>query len=823
MTAQFKLGYDPSDGIKGLQALRDALLDAEKAGKKVPPSLIQMIDKTIEVARSADTASKATDSFDQEIQQLEADLKSAEDLMGSYSVSTMDAAKAADIAAGKYDTLGKSVSAGNSKIDRAKDAFGGLEAILNNIGLGALGNFFGALEAILRGVQDLGKSSDAASTSATAFGAAQTKAAASTSAAAKTAGAATVAAGSLAAAEGTAALTTKAMGSSATKAAVQVGAMGVAQAATTKIIVDAQYEVIELGVVSAITSRQLALMGTASNTAAAGVNNLRTAITGTTAATTGMGAATAASTPLLTAAATQAGKSRAELQAMAASAAAFKGEMAAAGAASAATTVTFAGLATGAALVAGAAYAAYINWQDYNEVIEQTADKNSLLDGTMLSIGQALGLLTEEMVNESEATKDGIKFTDDYRKKMAEAEDQAMDTAKALADAVDNMGRSITDSRNAMIDAENLAQQNDAGELERQIDGIISETKRLYDERKISMEDVQKRQERINQLEGRRVEIINEQKAAEQQKIKETKEAEERQYQESEQRLKEFEEKRKETERAVAEEEDRLRKEKEKKEKDDYDARMKMRLDALNREDKAKADASQKEQQREQQSSSEPKTPYGEGMAPTAGTQTDTFAAAISGGDLPSFGYGGRGVAGGMVGNDLGLGAELPSFGYQDKVAARRQAQAMAQQQGEEQPLTADAAARDIINATVDNPRERNRLVKQAAGGDKEKEKRFREDLQDGAASDPELQKAQKDLVEKQLQTMEDNGTLSKDMLQLIRQSIDKIQQTDADQQQMAQDIQDLKQVIGQVGSKKNAGDFRTTGRGKAQRQARGN
>ncbi len=111
MSAKFDIGYDPSDSVKGLKALENALKNAEKEGAKLPPELLKMVERAQQVATATEKAATKVDKFDAEIAQLYKDLDKADDQMGSFAVSTYDAAKAAEKATASVNKMETQVGA----------------------------------------------------------------------------------------------------------------------------------------------------------------------------------------------------------------------------------------------------------------------------------------------------------------------------------------------------------------------------------------------------------------------------------------------------------------------------------------------------------------------------------------------------------------------------------------------------------------------------------------------------------------------------------------------------------------------------------------
>lgn len=359
------LKYDSSQSVKSFQLLASAAVDLEKKIGDLPPELKSTADRLKATEAAMVDTSEATAKFEMEVQQLTDQLKQAESQLGSYAKAS-DATNAAfGKAASGARAFGSASGEGAGKVDRLKDAAGGLDAILTTLGFQTAGGVAGGIERMVMGFKDLSAAS-ATTTAAT-----------------------TATAGSL----------------------------------------------------------------TATGTAATG--------------------ASVALLPVVTV------------------------------------------LGSIAAILASA----YVLWQDYNEVVEQTADKNSMLDGTLLKVAHSLGLISDETLNTSETLKkEGEaldKLTAQYHANEKAIAERQVAEKKANDEAAKSIEKQLEATRAAAAQAESLRNITSPEEAERQIRQMLSDLQALADTGKADAETRKRYGESINQLEARRIELVNEARAKE--------------------------------------------------------------------------------------------------------------------------------------------------------------------------------------------------------------------------------------------------------------------------------------------------------------------
>jgi membrane protein involved in colicin uptake len=313
-------------------------------------------------------------------------------------------------------------------------------------------------------------------------------------------------------------------------------------------------------------------------------------------------------------------------------------------------------------------YSLWVLWDDYQETVEQVADSQSLLDGTLLKIGTTLGFVAQETAEVADWNRKADKATEDYtarmeshRVKMVEVSQQSEELRKAIDEYLKSLDQAKEDEgiRLEVSGIDNVAT------AESRIDAV---RKRLEELRKLqpenaSLEAVEKRNRlleeglRKGQAEMQalqdRIQAIKDLESDAAQKKKEAQAAEADRLREIHAlQLKAIAD-----ERTAMNEAHKARLEEiaaEKAAQEASDAQAKAAIDARIAAIKGGSQAGGGASGGGGGSGPAP-NPYGEGTAPTAGQGgQDPFLAAL--GDLPSFGYGGKGVAGGFVGDLAGSG-----------------------------------------------------------------------------------------------------------------------------------------------------------------------
>ena len=484
MSTTYKLTYDPTEAQAGFKLVAQAIKELESAGVKIPAELQAIASRMEQVQAAADAAEATTDDFSRELAEIAKFADQASDELGSFAVSTAQVAAAQQRAAASANAMGNAVGGSVPKVDRLKDAAGGLDAVLTTLGFGTLGAVAGGIERLVMGYKDL--------TAATAASEGATKAAGATSAA----------------------------------AAIPIGAIAAAVASIVAIV--------------------------------------------------------------------------------------------------------------GSVIVL---------WKDYSETIEQTADKNSMLDGTLLKVLHTLGLISDETLNTSEQLKAEGEALDAATKAMTENEKATVAAQiakqKFNQEAAAGARQMLEESRAAAQQAETIANVTDPEEASQMIEGMIRDLEALAAAGKVDEATKARYYSSIQQMEQRRIELVKERDAKE-------REAAERDKQELAERSKAMEESfRREDELAEAnyqKQKEREKSEQEAKEKAEADEKQR-KLDQL-KDIVASGDEAVEQIERVKEAAEGPteqatgpgeQNPYAAAMDPLANALAGGFGESI-GGDTGSSG-----------------------------------------------------------------------------------------------------------------------------------------------------------------------------------------
>ncbi|NDF13333.1 MAG: hypothetical protein EB060_11035 [Proteobacteria bacterium] len=426
-----------------------------------------------------------------------------------------------------------------------------------------------------------------------------------------------------------------------------------------------------------------------------------------------------------------------ELEALATSAAAQADERQAA-----AFAISSATLAKGAVVISSLVAivsSLYVLYQDWAETIEQVADKNSLLDGTLLKVLNSLGLISEETLNTSETLKAEQEALDAATRAMKEhdkatsaAQEAEAKLQKTLEEKALAFTRSIEKTREEASAVKSLKEISDPEELKRQVDELSQELDKITRSGKLTQETFERYSSGIEKLEARRIEALEEQEAKQKELADKEKEAQA----ERSERLKKSLEEDKAAREAEVEAFRQAEEEKQQilaqQEQDAYDKKLELLKKELGgveavgdertkqyEEEKAR----QAEAEGQQQQQAQPSNPYAAALDPLGNALASGFGEDISGGGL---------VASGSP-SDAGGG---PSRG--DLIA----------QLAEQKRL----ARPDISRKNAQ----------------KEARAQVSEDLADGSIDDPEVQRANEELVRKNVELQASIKGLTEEQTKLM-------------------------------------------------------
>lgn len=528
--------------------------------------------------------------------------------------------------------------------------------------------------------------------------------------------------------------------------------------------------------------------------------------------------------------------------------------------------------------IAAIAGSLYVLWKDYNEVVEQTADKNSLLDGTLLSLAHSMGLISDETRDAVDILKQGDEFVKKFADSMKAADQASIQASKSISDAIAAIEQNLESTRNAFALTEELVRATDPAELGERINQMLADLKQLQADHKATAEDVQKYAQAINALEQRRIELIQEQKRAREEEAKAEESSWERTKKNQDERLKRHEELHKRKMDAIKAEEEAQKKADDEAKKRDEEKKKSIddRLKKLKEINQAQAQPAQPQPAQPSQGGASPQpggNPYGEGQAiggPSfgdslmAGLALPSFGNApdLSGVNLPNFGGynpnvntglgGGSGQAGpgqqggGAIGGEAA--AEVPAPGdlaqqvldaakenindkdlidkvVQDRLKeisdARDAAVKAIQDKADAGGIDQKDADKQIKAVERDADRkekvERRNVARQVKGKD------TGEDAGVQADRSADIADAQKDLVDQQLDRMKEQGKASQDTIDLLKQQGQLNQQEAQEAANMQKDIAALKAALDAVlNGRKGGGGGAGAGRGAALRRGRG-
>lgn len=162
MTADFKLKFDDGNTPDGLKKVADAAEKTAQAGQDMGQKMANAADAVGKAGDEAKQAAGQASSLDGSLTGVAGGAKKAESAVESFTVSTDQMMRKMDAATDKAEQLARAqakVAKGGHEagkgIDTAKDAFGGLDAILTTAGLPGLGSLAGGLERATMGFKDL--------------------------------------------------------------------------------------------------------------------------------------------------------------------------------------------------------------------------------------------------------------------------------------------------------------------------------------------------------------------------------------------------------------------------------------------------------------------------------------------------------------------------------------------------------------------------------------------------------------------------------------------------------------------------------------------
>ena len=162
MTADFKMKFDDGGTPDGLKKVADAGDKTAESLKDVGQTGLKAAEGIAKTGDEASSAAGDVQKLESELTDVAGGAQKAESAVESFTISTDQMAKKMDAAADKAEHLARAqakVAKGGHEtgkgIDTAKDAFGGLDAILTTAGLPGLGSLAGGLERATMGFKDL--------------------------------------------------------------------------------------------------------------------------------------------------------------------------------------------------------------------------------------------------------------------------------------------------------------------------------------------------------------------------------------------------------------------------------------------------------------------------------------------------------------------------------------------------------------------------------------------------------------------------------------------------------------------------------------------
>lgn len=422
------------------------------------------------------------------------------------------------------------------------------------------------------------------------------------------------------------------------------------------------------------------------------------------------------------------------------------------------------------------------------------ADAMDPIDGFALDLSRSLGLITEEAARLSEIMK-ADTATEDFARRMKESEKAAID----LSNRVRDLRKTIEEGRADQQSALELQNATDPAELERKADALLAEAEALQQAGKISVEQVERYQKAIQQLEARRSQLLDEQRAKEKELAAEQRATAAERWQ----RMEEFHEQELRNAEERAEQERQLAKEQEQRDKD----ALKAKLDQLNELGKKRED--------QQQAANRPQDAGGP-TSQAGPTEQNPYAAVMDplNNILNQFESrmdqmpGGDGNAG-----DEAVTPDDAAKQIVDKVsqATDKIAEALARQRGLENlkgikgGLTGSDfnTEEEFINKDGDSraARARNRrtLDRQAKQERDQAARDVRSDLADGSADNEDVAGTIKKMVDEQIEGGKDSRGVTKELTDVLKLSADAYQDTKRENAALKQDLAGVKEVLRRV------------------------